>query len=344
VLQNFGKLSFSSLTLGGGGTMSVCNRSAVFYKNPSGDADKVLFNQEESRTMVISPETHDYENQGNGIYKITLDFANIELTLPPDPVPVDLPELSRTVDFSKDDGGRPKFIGGISYGETSSSHGRAGTVYDTTLGYWIAKDSGDTGRPGMSGWNQTFYGNTAGDFYLLVDHRSGPIPTMRLFCEGPDIYAYSGAKCETYNFKGLHRKFLPFDEFLFPDPVNFDLEGISSSSVVRFIMAGFTLPLNYVLLNKGYQDTTVSSNAAVAAVTADACANLKTAAGNNTKVYVIEYKTTASGQIKSCASGSSAPYVQSVGSEAELNNALAVIAADIKSFAGYKNSETSEII
>ncbi|MDR1236282.1 MAG: hypothetical protein LBJ96_04720, partial [Holosporaceae bacterium] len=68
--------------------------------------------------------------------------------------------------------------------------------------------------------------------------------------------------------------------------------------------------------------------AAVAIVTADACTKLATAAGSDTKVYVIKYGTTDT-SLDSCADDPDNIYT--VDSEAELNEALHEIAADIKS-------------
>jgi hypothetical protein len=78
---------------------------------------------------------------------------------------------------------------------------------------------------------------------------------------------------------------------------------------------------------------------AVKNVTADACTKL--AAGSNTMVYVIKYKTT-NATLDSCgASGKIRTY--SANSETELNEALHEIAVDIKSFAEYSAPRTEEI-
>ncbi|MDR1236005.1 MAG: hypothetical protein LBJ96_03275 [Holosporaceae bacterium] len=344
ILQNFGQLSSGILS----GSPSVCNQSAIFHQN-----EKTLLNPEESKAITISPDTHNYEDLGNGTYKITLDIANVELTLPSSSAPaapaIRLPNLSRTVDFSKNIEERPQFIGEIAYGESEASHGAAGAEYNAGLGYWVAKDSGDTSYPRMSGWNKTFNKNIAGDFYLLLEYMSGPIPLMRLFCDGPDIYTYNGndSKCEIYNFRGLHRIFLPFDKFTSSNNVNFDIEGISSSTcVVKFIMTGFTLPINRALCERQIEpnNTLYDATSTCRTVTTAACRELQK--NTNLKIYVVKYRKQGEdyGYIDSCASD--VGYVYDVDTnyykkgtaedrttataEKNLAKALADIAADIK--------------
>jgi hypothetical protein len=122
---------------------------------------------------------------------------------------------------------------------------------------------------------------------------------------------------------------------------SFDITDTTSGREAQYILAGFTLPLNYVLCNNGYQDATVNSDLSVAAITVDACKKLKSDIGANGRVYVIKYRTTAI-TADSCASGTSAPYVQTADSEAKLKEALSKIAADIKKFSDYKESYVKE--
>ncbi|MDR1235886.1 MAG: hypothetical protein LBJ96_02670, partial [Holosporaceae bacterium] len=112
-------------------------------------------------------------------------------------------------------------------------------------------------------------------------------------------------------------------------------------------MAGFTVPVNHALYQ--YELQTYPNNephvaaAAVAIVTADACTKLAAAvadAEEDTKVYVIKYGTTDDA-LDSCADDPDNIYT--VDSEAELNEALHEIAADIKSFAGYSAPQMAEI-
>jgi hypothetical protein len=237
--------------------------------------------------------------------------------------------------------------------------------YDIDLGYWQT-------MAGNYPYTEFYNKNVPGDFYFLIEDAGTVVPTLRFFnrSAGPGIFG--GLKCEEYGFSGLHRRFQDASDMLQANMARFDIANSLSGGVVKYILGGFTLPLNQVLYNSGYQDaaTSVSSDDAVARVTADACARLKSenvpvddsseqseteaegeakAGGeakpesklepnSNIRIYLIEYKTTASEQIKSCASGSTAPYFQSAGSEAALNEALSKIAADIKVFARHRES------
>jgi hypothetical protein len=181
---------------------------------------------------------------------------------------------------------------------------------------------------------------------------SGPIPMMRLFCEGPDRYNGTDTKCEIYNPGGLHRKFLPFDKISHPLNVNFDMDGISSS-VVKFIMTGFTLPVNRALYDRqtGPSNELYDATSTCRVVTTAACTELKK--NTNLKIYVVKYRKQEGdyGYIDSCASG--VGYVYDVDTnyykkgadaandtaataEKNLAKALADIAADIKSSGNYE--------
>jgi hypothetical protein len=123
---------------------------------------------------------------------------------------------------------------------------------------------------------------------------------------------------------------------------------------MAFVFGGFTCPINNVLMLNGYQAGAgtgeiappMSANnlpdAALARVTAGACASLITAAaGTDTKVYVIKYKTT-NATLDSCVPAEKIT-TYSANSEEELNEKLHEIAADIKSFAEYSAPRTEEI-
>jgi hypothetical protein len=174
-----------------------------------------------NQTITISPDTHKYVKQDDGNYRITLTLTNVKISNPQmvntdtifEYASIDLPEPSRIVDFSQNVSEKPAFIGAIAYGESATSLGNAGAEYNGGVGYWTAGES--TGRPGISGFNRTFHGNIDGDFYLLVEHISGPVPSMNLFCGA------SSDADNTYNFSGLHRRFLPFDEISPSDYVDF---------------------------------------------------------------------------------------------------------------------------
>jgi hypothetical protein len=341
VLQNFGELSFSSLD--NSGILSVCNQSAVFYQDSSDVNNEKLLDSQESGDLTISPEKYKYEEQFDGTYKIMLKLANVKIDLP-DPVSIRLPQMSRVVDFSKDDNGRPRYIGDICYGKTENDIWSAGAEYKGTYGYWMAKDSGDSSRLGMSLFNRVYNKDVAGDYYLLIEHMDGTIPFMSLFCK----------ESETYNFTGLHRKFLPFDKFSDAGYVDFNIGENVSASTVKYIMAGFTLPVNRVLY-QGYNgsgtkhawqinedgDVVRTASTACRTVTTDACAKLKADYGDDLIVYVVKYKKqgvdTDYAYLDSCATA--ANFVYDAASDDALSDVLQRIANDIKVKAGYKPAE-----
>jgi hypothetical protein len=113
------------------------------------------------------------------------------------------------------------------------------------------------------------------------------------------------------------------------------------SSVVKYIMAGFTLPVNQILYDRQIDsnNTLYDATSACRTVTSKACEKLKED-NPNLKIYVVKYKKQDGdyGYIDSCASDDS--YVYNVNTDAaakeNLAKALANIAADIKSSANYE--------
>jgi hypothetical protein len=289
-------------------------------------------------------------------------------------LPLRLPEMSRVVDFSQSVNDRPRFSSNfIAYGQRATSHGVAGSYYDSNLGYWISKSSGDSTRPNMSGNNCTFNQNVVGDYYLLIENIGDTAPEGRFFnLRGPATYTYNGNtnKCEMYYLTGLTRRFQVVSDFPNSNYVIFDTEG-SPIPKVKFICAGFTWPVNGVLywgMDGGtehaytwqsivgdVQNVTNVTDPSVACqnVTVSACAKLKEDFGSNVRIYVIKYrkqpnyKHPISGStiafdysyLDSCASGTAAPFLYDVANEEELNDALSAVATDIKTWAGYKPAE-----
>jgi hypothetical protein len=281
-----------------------------------------------------------------------------------------LPVMSRTVDFSQNVNGRPKFsCNSIAYGETAAAHGEAGSVYDSGLGYWVACDS--SVHPGMSVRNHTFNQNTLGDFYLLLENVGNTAPEGKFFNKSRGPATYDNRKCEDYYLAGLNRKFQEFSDLLPVDYAYWNIDNASSAKI-KYICGGFTWPINAVLClgmdggtEKAYSWQTVTNDAngnttavtdpsvACQNVTKSACAKLRTDFGLNVRIYVIKYRkqpnykhpisetTTAFdySYLDSCASGTAAPYLYDVSDEAGLNNALSAIAANIKTFGGYEGAK-----
>jgi hypothetical protein len=84
--------------------------------------------------------------------------------------PLRNPENSRVVDFSKSVGGIPESTGSVSYGANlNGSLSGVGVEYDSSLGQWVTKDSGNTSYPGVSRLNYFYNQGVWGDFFCLME-------------------------------------------------------------------------------------------------------------------------------------------------------------------------------
>jgi hypothetical protein len=130
-------------------------------------------------------------------------------------------------------------------------------------------------------------------------------------------------------------------------------------NAANLISTDFTIPINSVLYNAGYQKNNETSNAAIRAVTTEVCKKLKTDYPGNIRIYVIKYKKQAQyksfpfyevstsnsahdySSVDSCATSKSEPYLYDVANEEELKAALNKIAENIKGadFANYSKAK-----
>jgi hypothetical protein len=286
------------------------------------------------------------------------------------------PEMSRVVDFSVDDGGKPLFgSGSVAYGESTSNLGKAGVEFDENLGYWVTKDSGVMGYIGESGYNQFFNKNIEGDFYCLMED-VGAAPPLVFWSDknnfGSTVDA-AGTRLKTARYLGgLSRMFMPFGVYHPNDYAWTNIYDCNAGVKEKMIYGGFTWPVNAVLYmgasgetlhqyqwqgdDAGNISIAQASNAsnACARVTKSACDKLKADWGANLRIYVIRYRRQTSYRHKisgieepfdysyldDCASGSS--YVYDAANEADLKSALSTIAKDIKEFAGYVAAKNVE--
>ncbi|MDR2107180.1 MAG: glycoside hydrolase [Holosporaceae bacterium] len=265
-------------------------------------------------------------------------------------LPISLPQRSRVVDFSQNVGGSPQCSDSVTFGEFPGSIGRAGVTYDTDLGYWKAKSSddyfgsgnndysgsgnndysgsgnndyygsgnndysgsgnNDYSGSGISSWNKFYYAGTKGDFYLLLEHEDGAIPQMRFFDNSGKDW-HNGKQCDAYGFTGLHRKFQISPDIYDPDSAGFDIMN-PSFSTVKYIIGGFTSPINVVLYygaagSNLHQHSWQSNGSGVVEcdpseacrrVTAEACSKLKADYGDDIRIYVIKYYPDSSDEEK----------------------------------------------
>jgi hypothetical protein len=346
------------------GTAVNCELSLASRTVDSGTVYNTKITAEKSATaytwIEIDPETAEFKVVGDGTYSITLRCSNVvvfdpELINNSEFVRYDHPDVSkdglqnvRMIDFNRNEDanghtivdetrGNPKIYGGVDF-ESGSSNGY-GYEEIGHLKYW-ANVFDATGNEFRNAEN--------GDFFIILWDYTDRIASLKWAGMKNNTGKIFGQYTDNYSFSGLHRVFIPYEIFENPT-MTFDTKG-----AVAFVFGGFTLPVNYALTNNGYQGTTgelgstsvVSSKTAVKNVTADACAKLKGAA--DTVVYVVKYKVSdaelgdSKDAIENCLSNKSSPYLQSASSEEELSAALRLIAANIKTFSDYENSEMTE--
>jgi hypothetical protein len=311
----------------------------IKHTTPAGGTVTDTYTNADYQTITIDPTSYKYVDDGKGRYQITLTLTNMEIANAKmvDDLPVceystiAKPDNSRVVDFSKGDDGKPESSGNVAFGYNSNGALNANKIYESVelLKYWTTTSANDN--------NLYRTDKVAGDYFIQLLDYNGNAPAVQWFLVTNGLYAPYG---DQYSFSGLHRVFFPYGEQKYDssNEARVKLTSTGANQKMAFVLGGFTLPLNHALYNKGYQDVSVISDTSVALVTIAACEKLKSEMGSNTNIYVIAYRTTASDQIKSCASDSSSPYFQSATTEAKLNEALSKIAADIKIFANHRES------
>ena len=171
---------------------------------------------------------------------------------------------------------------------------------------------------------------------------------------------------------GLVRRWLSLDEQE-DEYTRFDIYDINSGAKCQYITTGTTLPINAALwagaegdsLHEHHWQADASgkeiydqdkdgkwilrdATSAVKLVTKDAYTKLKHDWGDNLRVYIIKYRKqtqykhpvtqTATNfdysYLSNCASGTSAPYMYDITTEAQLKSALDAIYTDIEKWAG----------
>jgi hypothetical protein len=268
--------------------------------------------------------------------------------------------MSRTVDFSQTDGGRPAFsCPSVAYGETADSQGKAGTEWDAELEHWVTIDSGNSGYKGGSGWHHFYNQGVTGDFFCLMDDIGNVSPLTQWYDK--DNFGSVTDQSFTRHLPGTFRMSMPWGVSDHVDLARFGLGNAGDGGKYKMICGGFTWPINAVLHYGGWQTVTADSNENVLSVTdpsdacqkvaKSACEKLKTDWGNNIRIYVVKYRkqtqykhriTGAAVNFKydylnNCTPNSSdeSPYMHDVATEADLKTALQTIATDIKSWAGH---------
>lgn len=327
------------------GVSSVQNpiEGYVEYTTPSGDTVKQYAVLGEN--IEINPETHNYVDQGDGTYKITLKIetsVNYDEPLTDikakdsDPVYTfsdPMPEHAIYVDFSKNSSNAP-YVSDVAYLQTSSS-----LSWDSDKGSWKFVNAPGTDLATTSVSN---IGAFVGDFSYLID-----------FSNHNEVIWPE--ETSTTELAGLYRKLYLSNELSLSNNVEYKISDADSNPVYP-ILASYTLPINTMLYYGGYYTDSSATfdydpNNACARVTTAAYAKLKEDYGDNLRVYVIKYNPQTSyiptGQkdgvpfdysyIDACASSEQCVYT--VSNAVELEEVMKKIAEDIKTFAGYEKAK-----
>jgi hypothetical protein len=313
----------------------------IDYVTPLAAAASTTLTNTEDQTFTISPESHKYEPQFDGTYKINLTLTNVQIS-DPQMVSSDtvfeyskprLPAASRVVDFSKKDITVSSSTSADSYADLMNYNMMS---YDDVAGYWKT----DT-HTQITHHNFPFCefrtNQIAGDFFCILEDTGTIAPQLRLFDKsGADTH--SSLKCKIYNFTGTHRIFQNYSNIRNSDIASFDIPNAASGGNARFIFGGFSMPINTVLYygangntNHHYEWQSDANGAlngktpteAAVEVTKSACAKLKSDWESNLRIYVVKYrkqtqykhKVTAAGTknfdygyVDSCATNSSYVY------------------------------------
>jgi hypothetical protein len=333
--------------------------SQITHAKPNGVA--AITNITSDQIIKISPETHLYEEQSDGTYKITLSLNNVAVSNL-EPVigysKLRMPKMSRCIDFSKRTSDN-RFLYNVCGNEYSGVNNfilysdkndgtisRTGIRWNATIDNWeYYANDGSTSK-----WNWFRCQNYSGDMYLVVDAAQKKSTQLRFGWRGKEGIWEENINCGTCRYFHLFEKMVSnYSGEVSGDALGWEVRDITDASSLLPIIGGITLPINSVLYsgvkdgvaNEGvwYGDA-YDASAACKKVTEDACAKLKSDHKENLRIYVVKYRKQDGDYdyIDKCATTSS--YVYDAADEASLNVALQQIATDIReNFADYKPAQ-----
>jgi hypothetical protein len=249
-----------SVAYGNGKTMRINNNNMVEensetgtigYMLPSGEAKSTDITN--AQTVTISPETHKYEPQSDGTYKITLTLDNVTVSNAQmvstdtvfDYLPLRLPDttVTRTVDYSQN--GPAYYPSNTSINTANLSDFLDNWYYDSNCGYYRTK------LPNQGYYTHTNLNGVYGDHFVLVDDIGESTPQM-FFARKDGWDTLRGGRVSTnHYFSGLHRLYKTFAEFSPVEqsgrPAFFDLEKGLRNLDACLVFQGFTSPINTAL-------------------------------------------------------------------------------------------------
>ena len=279
-------------------------------------------------TFTISPYTHNFEDRGDGYYYVKLKCRNVYIynlkSVSNIRVYYDHPNIinenlinTRIIDgYDRASSQNMGLYGNMNYNNESLPSVSA----VQKLFYNIkANNNVKYFYPIVSGTGAAPKGEE-GDFFIQIWDHNYEIPAVRWkignTIQSSDSYTVAdsgfGAFRSNYAFSGLHRMFFPYNTY------NKDFAGYSYALNSALVFAGFTLPINLILANSGYQEvfrvdsghvkTYTRPNKALENLAKDACTKLKELETdwNGTSVvpmvFLVKYRTSSTLSLEDCAS------------------------------------------
>lgn len=292
--------------------------------------------------ITISPDDYTFEYKSDGYYHVKVPCRNVYLSQPkltdndiiyyahPNIIKEEL-KNTRIIDgYDRESYQNMKKYGNINYNNSSLP-----SISPIQRLFYYSKPNNNSVYiyPKSSGTGSASTGEE-GDFFIQLWDHNNEAPAVR-WKIGSSIQSSTsdislagsgfGSFKSNYAFNGLHRMFFPYDVY------NKDYAGYSYASNSALVFAGYTLPINLILTNSGYQQTyslssgQVSSytkqNTALAALANDACSKLKT--NLNTVVFLVKYRTNSALSLESCV-GSNQTFTAE--NESQLTEVMKMIA------------------
>jgi len=279
-------------------------------------------------TFTISPYTHDFEDRGDGYYYVKLKCRNVYI--------YSLKAVSNIIvyydhpNIINEDLINTRIIDGYDqassqniglYGNMNYNNESLPSVSAVQKLFYNIKTNNNAKYfyPIVSGTGAALKGEE-GDFFIQIWDHNYEIPAVRWkignTIQSSDSYTVAdsgfGAFRSNYAFSGLHRMFFPYNTY------NKDYAGYSYALNSALVFAGFTLPINLILANSGYQEvfrvdsghvkTYTKPNKALENLAKDACTKLKELETNWNgtsvvpMVFLVKYRTNSTLSLEDCAS------------------------------------------
>lgn len=282
-------------------------------------------------TFTISPYTHSFEDRGDGYYYVKLKCRNVYVfdlkAVSNTIIYYDHPNIidenlinTRIIDgYDQAQYQRMKLYGNINYDSRPESD--LPVVSAIQHLYYNPKDGYSPKAIYPNSEARSALLGEEGDFFIQLWDWKDEVPDVQwkigsdYRTETSDITVAGsdfGPFRSNYAFSGLHRMFFPYTTY------NKDYAGYSRAKQSAQVFIGYTLPINLILANSGYQQTFrvdsdyvknyTKPNEALEKLAKDACAKLKELETNWNDmsvvpmVFLVKYRTSSKLSLEDCAS------------------------------------------